>query len=249
VAGGTALLYDAAYDVFPTNPDARDARVVKAVLMNSADKTVGWNNGQIPHPNGQGGVQTGQGLDNRVGTGRMNLDAAYSQYLEGTTDVAGTTLGNLGTIDELGWDFGRVSSGLTNDYFFEDELIGGSTLTATLSWFRDRRLDNSNNGFDDSFDDLDLELWRVVSGVPTTLISESFSPFNNSEHFSFQLPARGEYALRVRWFGDIFDNLGDANQEFYGMAWSAFAVPEPGTAMLIIFGAVGLTPMIRRRAS
>ena len=133
VAGGAALLYDAAYSVFPANANARDARVVKAVLMNSADKTAGWNNGQIPHPNGNGGVQTGQGLDNQVGTGRMNLDAAYSQYLKGTNDVAGTSTGNLGAIYELGWDFGSVVQGITNDYFFQDELVGGSTLTATLS--------------------------------------------------------------------------------------------------------------------
>jgi hypothetical protein len=249
VAGGAALLYDAAYAEFPANPDARDARVVKAVLMNSADKTVGWNNGQIPHPNGQGGVQTGQGLDDRVGTGRMNLDAAYSQYLEGTTDVAGTSTGNLGMIDELGWDFGSVAQGVTNDYFFQDPLAGGSTLTATLSWFRDRRLNAGNTAFDDSYDDLDLELWRVVSGVPTTLISESFSAFNSSEHFSFQLPAGGMYALRVRWFGDIFDVVGDVNQESYGLAWSAFAVPEPGATALIGFGAVVLLPAVRGRIS
>jgi hypothetical protein len=236
VAGGAALLYDAAYAEFPGNADARDARVVKAVLMNSAEKTIGWNNGQIPHPNGQGGVQTGQGLDNRVGTGRLDLDSAYNQYLEGTTDLAGFSTGNLGLVDAVGWDFGRVTSGLTNDYFFKDALVGGSTLTATLSWFRDRRLDVGNNAFDESYDDLDLELWRVVSGVPTTLISESFSAFNNSEHFSFPLPSGGEYALRVRWFGDIFDLVADANQEFYGLAWSAVAVPEPAALALVGMG-------------
>ena len=110
VAGGAALLYDAAYSVFPANDDARDARVMKAVLMNSADKTVGWNNGQVAHPNGNGGVLTTQGLDNRVGTGRMNLDAAYDQFLTGTTDVAGITSGNLGLVDDVGWDFGEVVS-------------------------------------------------------------------------------------------------------------------------------------------
>jgi len=36
----------AAYAVFPTNSDARDSRVIKAVLMNSAGQTQGWNNGQ-----------------------------------------------------------------------------------------------------------------------------------------------------------------------------------------------------------
>ena len=247
VAGGAALLYDAAYAVFPTNADARDARVVKAVLMNSATKTVGWDNGQVPHPNGNGGVQTGQGLDNLVGTGRMNLATAYDQYLTGTTDLLGLGSGNLGTFAELGWDFGQVASGVTNDYFFSNGLAGGTTLTATLTWFRDRQLFANNSISDLSYDDLDLELWRVVAGTPTALISESFSPFNNSEHFSFTVPASGDYALRVRWWGEVFDVASDANQEFYGLAWSGTAVPEPATAAMILFAAVLAIPAARCR--
>ena len=88
VAGGAALLYDAAYAVLGSTPDARDSRVMKAVLMNSADKTLGWNNGQTANPNGFGGVLTTRGLDNRVGAGRMDLNRAFDQLLSGTTDVA-----------------------------------------------------------------------------------------------------------------------------------------------------------------
>jgi hypothetical protein len=224
VAGGAALLYDAAYSMFPTNDDARDARVVKSVLMNSADKTADWNNAQTTHPNGNGGVRTTQGLDNRVGTGRMNLDAAYDQFLAGTTDVPGLTVGNLGLVDNVGWDLGEVASTTTNDYYFDSPLLGRSTFTATLTWFRDRRIDAANNVFDDSYDDLNLELWSVEGGTATSLISESSSLYNNSEHFSFALPSTGEYALRVRWFGELFDTIGDTDQELYALAWSAVAV-------------------------
>jgi hypothetical protein len=223
VAGGAALLYDAAYSVFPMNDNARDARVMKAVLMNSADKTIGWDNVQSPHPNGNGGVRTTQGLDNRVGTGRMNLDAAYEQFLTGTSDVPDPFNGNLGLIETVGWDFGEVASAATNDYYFNAPLLGGSTFTATLTWFRDRRIDDGNNVFDDSYDDLNLELWSVADGTPVSLISESSSLYNESEHFSFALPFTGDYALRVRWFDDVFDLIGDADQELYGLAWSAVA--------------------------
>ena len=81
VAGGAALLYDAAYDMLAATPDARDARVMKAVLMNSADKTLDWDNGQAAHSNGNGGVMTMRGLDNDAGAGRMNLDRAFDQLL------------------------------------------------------------------------------------------------------------------------------------------------------------------------
>jgi hypothetical protein len=246
VAGGAALLYDAAYSVFSDNADARDARVMKAVLMNSADKTFGWNNGQITHPNGNGGVLTTQGLDNRVGTGRLNLAAAYDQFLTGTTDIAGTSSGDLGVVNDVGWDFGQVVSGTMNDYFFNSPLLGGTTFTATLTWFRDRRLTDANFAADDSYDDLNLELWSVVGGIPASLISESSSLYNESEHFSFSLPTTGEYALRVRWFKEVFDRVADTNQELYGLAWrtsatiSSLSIPEPASGILLITTAMAI---------
>ncbi len=224
VAGGAALLYDASYSVLSTSVEARDARVMKSVLMNSADKTAGWDNAQIAHPNGNGGVLTTQGLDNRVGTGRMNLAAAYRQFLTGTTDVPGVSGGNLGLVKDVGWDFGKVASPATNDYFFDLPLMGGSTFTATLTWFRDRRIDPANNVYDDSYDDLNLELWSVVDGNPASLISESSSLYNESEHFSFTMPFTGDYVLRVRWFREVFDAIGDTNQAYYALAWSGVPV-------------------------
>jgi hypothetical protein len=155
-------------------------------------------------------------------------------------------------VNDVGWDFGQVVSGTTNDYFFDTPLGGGSTFTATLTWFRDRRINASNTVFDDSFDDLNLELWSVVDGIPTSLISESSSLYNESEHFSFALPATGEYALRVRWFKEVFDRVADANQESYGLAWStgialaAVAIPEP--ASLILLALAAMTYGMTRRA-
>jgi hypothetical protein len=243
LAGGAALLYDAARGELPNVPDAQDARVIKAVLMNSADKTQGWDNGQVLF---NGEILTTQGLDNRVGTGRMNLDAAFDQYLSGTTDVLGTNQGNLGMVDEIGWDYGVVVAEMTNDYFFEEDLLGGSLFTATLTWFRDRQLIRNGNSFtvlDLSSDDLDLELWSWVNGDFGNLIAASISSFNSSEHFSIALPETGDYALRVRWYDELFDLVGDADMETYGLAWAttfAPAVPEPGSLVLALFGATGL---------
>lgn len=236
VAGGAALLYDAAYAMFAANPDARDARVIKSVLMNSADKTLSWNNGQVPHPNGNGGVFTTQGLDNRVGAGRLNLSRAFDQFLGGTTDVPGTMQGLLGTVDPVGWDFGLVAQGTTNDYLFNVNLLGGSPFTATLTWFRDREPLGFTSFRDASYDNLDLELWKAINGAPTELISASASLYNNSEHFHFTIPTTGQYMLRVRWTGEWFDIVGDLNREHYGLAWYAVAVPEPASILLILFG-------------
>jgi len=57
MAGGAAIIASASYNtpVLSSNAASRDARVVKTVLLNSADKIPGWSNGQTAHLNGFGG--------------------------------------------------------------------------------------------------------------------------------------------------------------------------------------------------
>jgi hypothetical protein len=224
VSGGVALMQDAAQVLLPGVAAARDMRVIKAALLNSAHKTEGWDNGQTPHPNGNGGVTTSLSLDPLVGTGRMDLDAAFDQYVSGTTDIAGTELGSQGQVGVGGWDLGRVAEGTPTDYFIDSTLAGGSTFTATLTWFRDRRLVDTGAGFvsiDDNFADLDLEVWSVTEGTPDALISESISPFNSTEHLSFTLPETGDYMVRVRWLQEWFDQgAADPNEALFGLSWS-----------------------------
>ncbi|MFO0792091.1 MAG: S8 family serine peptidase [Pirellulales bacterium] len=233
VAGGAALLYDAAYAALPTTPDARDSRVMKAVLMNSAVKTQDWDNGQFANPNGLGGVFTSRGVDDRVGAGRMDLNRAFDQLLSGTTDVAGLAQGALGNVAAIGWDFGQVGEGTTNDYLITNPLAAGDIFTATLTWFRDRHLIGDTTYGDDSFDNLDLELWSSAGGIAQDLISASNGRYNNTEHFSFAVPTTGQYMIRVRWSDELFDTIGDLNAEQYGLAWSSVAVPEPAVFWLV----------------
>jgi hypothetical protein len=242
VSGGAALLYDAAYSALGSNADARDSRVMKAVLMNSADKTLGWDNGQTANPNGFGGVLTTRGVDDRVGAGRMNLNKAFDQLLSGTTDVPGLAQGAMGNVIPLGWDFGQVAQGATNDYLITSPLQAGSLFTATLTWFRDRTLLSGIGYSEASFDNLDLELWDAVGGIAQNLISASNSRFNNTEHFNFTVSTTGDYMLRVRWTEELFDNVADLNLEQYGLAWSTTAaVPEPGTLVLLMLAAAPIT--------
>ncbi len=246
VAGGAALFYDAAYAVLGSTPDARDSRVMKAVLMNSAAKTQGWDNGQTANPNLLGGVLTTRGVDNRVGAGRMDLNRAFDQLLSGTTDVAGLSQGAMGAVNPIGWDFGQVGQGINNDYLIANPLPAGSLFTATLTWFRDRQTIGTTSFTDSSYDNLDLELWNSLGGVPQNLISASNGRYNNTEHFNFAIPAAGEYLLRVRWTEEMFDNVGDLNIEHYGLAWSAASVPEPAALVLLLMAATFFT-LARRR--
>ncbi len=252
VAGGVALLADYAYaaeNAFFSHTDhEHDARVLKAVLLNSADKLPGWSNNQHDVA---GVITTTQALDHAQGAGRMNLFAAYETLATGTRDLLGTT---GGVVQPIGWDFGVVSENAPNDYQINQVLTDGSVLTATLTWFRDRDylfdLDAGEEGegafdaMDLSFDDLDLELWRI-DGTQMK-VAESISGFNNVEHFTVVLAQTGTYMLRVNWFGELFDLGDDANAAPYALAWSV-VVPEPGATALLILAAASLC--VRRRPS
>ena len=141
-----------------------------------------------------------------------------------------------------------MCDGTTNDYLLDRPSCGGSTFTATLDWFRNRQTVSTVSFQDSSFDNLDLELWSTAAGSPHALISESKSHYNNVEHFSFAIPTTGEYMLRVRLTGEIFDLQSQANADAYGLAWAGVAVPEP-TAMTLLLAVWGLSLLRRSRRS
>ncbi|MGA2501337.1 MAG: S8 family serine peptidase, partial [Tepidisphaeraceae bacterium] len=86
VAGGAALMVGAARDRLGSATKATDTLIVKAILMNSADKLPGWTN----NTTSVGGVLvTTQGLDYSSGAGAMNLDRAFDQEFAGNTDLPG----------------------------------------------------------------------------------------------------------------------------------------------------------------
>jgi hypothetical protein len=239
VAGAAALIDSASYNTpaLAANAASRDARVVKAVLLNSAEKTPGWDNDQLPHPNGFGGVFTGQSLDFASGAGALDLDQAYTQYLEGATrDVAGTSSGNQGLVDTVGWDYGIVQQGVDNIYQIDQVLEAGSRLTVTLDWFRDRAFNiDTFDTFELGQVDLDLRVTDTVSG---NVISESVSAVNVVEHLYFSIPSTSLYQIEVNFFGTIF---GNRTNEEYGLAWYAtVAIPEPGSVLLLAIGMVSL---------
>ncbi|GAB4453351.1 MAG: hypothetical protein OHK0029_05990 [Armatimonadaceae bacterium] len=259
VSGGAALLYDVGYDRFGGG-DAIHANVIKAVLLNSADKITGWTNNTSTV---NGVLTTTQALDHTSGAGALNLNAAFTQYTAGTTDVFGDAPGTLGAtgLSTVGWDFGSVLSGMSNDYYFASLLQEGTTFTATLNWFVGRTFtaatyDGGILASDDFFVNLELEFWSVAGESPDRLIALSSAQYVNTEHLHFAVPETGNYMLRVRWAGERYNRTGVTSQQ-YGLAWSgtaaaiqfagsAASAPEPGTVFLLLTG-IGLGVLVRRR--
>ena len=258
VAGGASLVASAAKTLpsLSANPAAAQSVVVKALLLNGAAKTTGWDNGQQTVTVGSDTfLRTTQSLDWATGTGRMNLDTTFDLQVNGQTDVPGTGSGDLGDVVRTGWDYGEAIVGTTNDYVIAEPLLGGTTFTATLTWLRNRFFDSANRTYADVAQaDLNLSVWALDGSDDfTSLIASSESLYNTVEHLSFTLPVTGSYGLRIGYPLNTFDNTignvwGDVNNpQDYAVSWQA--VPEPNTLVLLATAAAGLALRARRWGS
>jgi hypothetical protein len=195
------------------------------------------------------------------------LNQAFDQYvaranggLAGTTDVAGTSTGNQGAVDSVGWDFGLVGNNAgvndENFYFIDQMLTSGSDLNVTLSWFVDMN-SGTNSGADadfsgvaaEHFANLDLRVFQFDNLTDLNIIgtiAESISQFNTVEHLSFQLASTGFYGIGVNYAGANFNFTGETG-ETYGLAWFGTAVPEPNAAMFLLLLLSGAASRRHRR--
>jgi hypothetical protein len=248
VAGGAALMVDAATFVAPAVPfttaEMLDARVIKAVLMTSATAPAGWNNGQASVG---GVVTTTQALDPATGAGLLDLAAAYRTYLgeptvvDGTLVVGqGTTLGIPGSggasgLQLRGWDRGSIlgQSGAANSYNLATPLIAGmDRITATLTWFADRTLGTTlASAADTALADLTLQLIRTDAPGGDKLIAQSIASYGTTEFLRLTIPESGAYSLRVLGLDPVYNTTGAPLTTDYAIVWAI--VPEPSTWALL----------------
>lgn len=247
VAGGIALLKDVAMGpAFALADEAFDTRVIKSVLMASSTKTVGWDNGQAAGPDDV--VRTTRALDYATGAGALDLtNAAVVYLLSATRDVPGTA---GGMIAPSGWDFGAVAPGHSNDYVFDSTFSQGLVLTLSLNWFAGTSIDAPTDlGRGLSFADLNLELSLVTDGVFVKLVAESATLYNNTEFLRVDIPAGGQYMVRVTFLGLVY-GPSPAAPESYGLAWSSAQpapIPEPPALLLIALGGGAIALWFRSR--
>ncbi len=254
VAGGATLMVSAAKTLpeLSNNQNATHSMVIRSILMTGADKIAGWDNGQAIVTDGENSyIETTQSLDWDSGAGRMNLDRAFDIQVNGQRDVAGLSVGQMGAVETMGWDFGNARLGFKNDYVLREPLIGNSDFTATLTWMRIRMYDGEYVD-DVAQSDLNLSVWSLdESGNFSDLIARSASELNTAEHLAFKIPSDGQYGIRVEYEANTFDNTtglvwgSEGLEQEYAISWFGTAIPEPAMATIYIFVALGIITLRR----
>ncbi len=215
--------------------DARRQDVMKAVLLNAADKIKdngdGLNLGMqrtIVDRGGRSWVESDAyrdpslPLNTQMGTGQLNAFRAYQQFSAGqwSSDAP---------VPAIGWDYRMVSAASTSttpgfqDYVLKQPLQKGSHVSITLAWNRqvdlkdvngNERYDLGEEFHDRGLNNLNLYLMRVDDHDVSQSIWSSVSDVDSVEHIFHQIPETGRYKIRVQYQTQVNDTV-----QPYALAW------------------------------
>jgi hypothetical protein len=231
----------------PWTLDARRQEVMKAVLMNSADKLLDEGNGlylgmmrtALNQRNqtwldSDAYTSTQIPLDAQMGTGHLNAFRAYQQFSPGQWSPEAA-------IPAIGWDYRSIEKFDTEtttpsyqDYVFDSPLQGGSFVSVTLVWNRrvELRDSNENQQYDlgEAFSDrglnnLDIYLMQADEDKTDHWIWASNSRVDSVEHLFYPVPETGRYKIRV----EFTDRINEPVQPYALSWWTMPANPNPAT--------------------
>ena len=203
VSGCAALLYET-HDVTPGlagNSIADLPQVIKAVLLAGASRNESWTN----NPESKGGQRgsTSRPIDEVYGAGMVDIDRAHAIYTG--LEQSGAADGNpsSATMSGPGWDFESMSNGEVLWHRFSLDAVA-EEVGILVTWNRIV----AANFASATHPNLDLELLRIVDGVPVPLVGadaaffasgnvRSSSDVDNVELIHVRGLAAGDYAVRV----------------------------------------------------
>jgi subtilisin family serine protease len=209
--------------------DSRRHEVMKAVLLNSADKIKDNGDGlslgmtrTLLSKNNRTWLQSDAysnpkiPLDMEMGTGHLNAYRAYLQFNGGQW-----ASGSL--VPALGWNYGTLLPQSFEDYQIDQPLIQNSYVSITVAW--DRQVDlkdsNNNNQYDKGetfisrgLNNLDVYLLPDKQGEAKGYICASLSDVDSVEHIFCPIPQTGRYKIRVQ-----YSNSVTSEKQPYAIAW------------------------------
>jgi hypothetical protein len=211
------------------NLDARHHEVMKAVLLNSADKIKDTGDGLLMgmerttlSEKNKTWLQSDAyqnpriPLDMQMGTGHLNAFRAYKQFSPGQTSP------NI-FAPNIGWDYRNVSVDSYRDYVIDKPLKKGSYTAITLTWDRLVELNDRNNNQlyeigetfrDRGLNNLDLYLMPVGENNNLRNTCSSISTEDSVEHIFCPIPVSGRYKIRVEYHHQVNEPIQN-----YAVAW------------------------------
>lgn len=222
----------------PWTLDARQQEVMRAVLLNSADKVEDGGDGSllgmsrtIVDKSNRNWLASDAYRDTKIpvdiqmGTGQLNAYRAYQQFSPGQWNPEAP-------VPAIGWDYRTFpretakqasQSQPFQEYVLEQPLQAGSFVSITLAWNRvvDLVDENGNKAYDigEEFRDrglnnLDLYLMRAEDTDPRDAIWSSISDVDSLEHIFYQIPQTGRYKVRVQFREQV-----NPLPQPYALAW------------------------------
>ena len=204
--------------------DARRHEVMKAVLLNAANKI---ENPSLEMTNTLYSKQNRTWLQSRayndpsfpldleMGAGHLNAFRAYQQFSAGQWH-------SEQSVPNLGWNYGEINVNSNQDYHIAKPLKAGSYATITLTWDRLVELKDQNNN--QQFDLGETFLDRGLNNLNVFLIStdhqsekrvcSSVSEVDSVEHIFCKVPETGKYKIQVQ-----FAEQKHRSKQSYGLAW------------------------------
>ncbi|MFM7886034.1 MAG: S8 family serine peptidase [Pseudanabaena sp.] len=240
VVGTIALLHEYAnrqIEAGNWRMDARRHELIKAVLINSADKLQDPGDGKILGMSktildafGKTWIDTEAytsrtiPLSLHLGAGQLNAHRAFLQYQSGQQLPTNPQNNGSENVKAIGWDTNIVAVNQYQDYIFAKPLEADSYISATLTWDRQVKLNDKNgNGLfdigesftDEGFNKLELYLMRSQDSDISQSIWSSVSTVDNLQHIFIQIPSKDKYKLRV-----VFKSpQKNTPSQRYGLAW------------------------------
>lgn len=215
--------------------DSRRHEVMKAVLLNSADKLKDQGDGKrlemtrtILNKGNQTWLDSDAyrnpkiPLDIEMGAGQLNVFRAYQQFQAGQWS-------SDRPIPSKGWNYGQIAQNSSQDYILDKPLVQDSFVTITLSWDRWVELNDANQNQlydlgekfrDRGLNNLDLYLLPVESTDLAQSTCTSTSNVDSTEHIFCPIPKTGRYKIRVKFRDQV-----NQDRQAYGLAWWTVPVP------------------------
>ncbi|MFN6212077.1 MAG: S8 family serine peptidase, partial [Microcystis sp.] len=214
--------------------DSRHHQVMKAVMLNAADKIKDTGDGlrlgmrrtvltkdQKTWLESDAYKDPKIPLDIQMGTGHLNTFRAYQQFSNGQWSAAES-------IPPIGWDYATVTANSYQDYALEKPLKANSFVSITLAWDRLVELIDTNRNnlydLDESFQDrglnnLDVYLLPAQEDNNAKYTCASLSDSDSLEHIFCPVPISGNYKIRVQYRQQV-----NEKEQAFALAW--WTVPE-----------------------